>query len=41
MWSTDEWFKEHSGIKEEEERAERERGMERDSAMLKEEHLVG
>jgi peptidyl-prolyl isomerase E (cyclophilin E) len=41
LWSTDEWFKEHAGVKEEEARAEREKGSERDSAMLKEKPLVG
>ena len=41
LWSTDEWFKEHAGVKEEEERAEREKESEKDSAMLKEKPLVG
>ncbi len=41
LWSTDEWFKEHAGVMEDEEKAEREKGMERDSAMLKETPLVG
>lgn len=40
LWSTDEWFKEHAGGKEEEEKAEQEKGKERDSAMLKEKPLV-
>jgi len=41
LWSTDEWFRENSGVKEEEEKAELEKGKERDSAMLKEAPLVG
>lgn len=38
LWSTDDWFREHAGgVKEdEEERMEKEKGEERDSAMLKE-----
>lgn len=40
LWSTDDWFKEHSGIKDEEEKAEQEKGKERDSSMLKEKPLV-
>lgn len=40
LWSTDDWFKEHSGIKDKEEKAEQEKGKERDSSMLKEKPLV-
>ena len=40
LWSTDEWFREHAGLKEEEEKVEAEKGKERDSAMLKEKTSV-
>ena len=41
LWSTDAWFKEHSGLKEEEEKAEQNKGKERDSSMLKEKPIAG
>lgn len=41
LWSTDEWFREHTGIKEEEEGAEHEKGKEIGSAMLREKSAVG
>lgn len=39
LWSTDDWFKENAGVKDEEEKMKLEKGQERDSAMLKEKAL--
>jgi peptidyl-prolyl isomerase E (cyclophilin E) len=36
VWDSEEWFKEQAGAKEEEEKAEKEKGMERDAGVLKE-----
>ena len=40
VWSTEEWFKEQSGMKEDEERKEQEKGKELDASMLKEKPLT-
>ncbi|KAL7548329.1 hypothetical protein ACHAWF_011615 [Thalassiosira exigua] len=36
LWSTDEWFREHAGVKEEEEKTQEKKGGETDSAVAKE-----
>jgi peptidyl-prolyl isomerase E (cyclophilin E) len=41
VWSSEEWFKEQVGAKEEEERLQQEKGKERDAELLKEKTLVG
>mmetsp|Transcript_12095 Transcript_12095/g.18058 ORF Transcript_12095/g.18058 Transcript_12095/m.18058 type:complete len:151 (-) Transcript_12095:47-499(-) len=40
VWSTEEWFKEQSGMKEDEERKEQEKGKELDASLLKEKPLT-
>mmetsp|Transcript_21534 Transcript_21534/g.32867 ORF Transcript_21534/g.32867 Transcript_21534/m.32867 type:complete len:151 (+) Transcript_21534:73-525(+) len=40
VWSTEEWFKEQSGMKEDEERKDQEKGKELDASMLKEKPLT-
>ena len=40
VWSTEEWFKEQSGMKEDEERREQEKKQEIDAKLLKEKSLV-
>ena len=40
VWSTEEWFKEQSGMKEDEERKEQEKKQEIDAKLLKEKSLV-
>lgn len=40
VWSTEEWFKEQSGIKEDEERKEQDKGRELDASLLKEKPLT-
>mmetsp|Transcript_20342 Transcript_20342/g.25938 ORF Transcript_20342/g.25938 Transcript_20342/m.25938 type:complete len:151 (+) Transcript_20342:73-525(+) len=40
VWSTEEWFKEQSGMKEDEERKDQEKGKELDASLLKEKPLT-
>ena len=40
VWSTEEWFKEQSGLKDDEERKEQEKGKEMDASLLKEKPLT-
>ncbi len=40
VWSTEEWFKEQSGMKDDEERKEQEKGRELDESLLKEKPLT-
>ena len=41
VWSTEDWFRDQAGVKEEEEKREEMKGKERDADMLKEKPLVG
>ena len=40
VWSTEEWFKEQAGVKEDEEKQQKLKGEERDAGMLKEKPLT-